>query len=204
MTQVHQRQDEGLQVLRELGGSSKWAAPPDSPGASCWATLIWRSEPPGPRSPTCCPEVFSGPPWLFPLRAPSSLSEDSSLLSLPESSRPENTLSSLSERPEPLPSSRLGVGLQSREGCKKHRADDGQTHSPPAGVAHWATRIHSWVAGWPPRPQPSGHKPPANPATQPTFLTIHLHQQHGRLPLKGTFNSQYLTREGLSRTMSPS
>lgn len=40
--QLLQRQDEGLQVLRELGGSSKWAAPPDSPGASCWATLIWR------------------------------------------------------------------------------------------------------------------------------------------------------------------
>lgn len=64
-------------------------------------------------SPTCAcsSEVSSALPLSSSQPAPATPSESSSLVSLPESSRPENTLSSLSER--------LESGSLRRGGCKE-------------------------------------------------------------------------------------
>lgn len=135
--------------------------------------FIETREPTG-RSPgplTCCPAVFSVLPWPSSPLAPACPSVESSLLSLPESSRPENTLSSLSDRPESLPSPRLGARAQRREGCKEHSVNDGRPHSPPL-----ATHGPTAQCGQPPRP---GHKPGQ------AVLMAHLCQQQDHRPRKG-------------------
>lgn len=149
---MHQRSDKGL------GSSGNWeevvqdVCPlhPQGPKAcqvlSFLDDFIETREPTarGPGPLTCGPAVFSVLPWPSPPLAPSCPSVESSLLSLPESSRPENTLSSLSERPESLPSPRLGARAQRTEGCKEHSVNDGRRHSLPLG--HTWTHSSVWPA----------------------------------------------------------
>lgn len=106
-------------VFRMSSSSELSSAYSSSPGTLATCVL-------GEGVPACCPVAFSILLCCSSPLAPSS----SSLLSLPESSRPENTLSSLSDR--------LGAGAPGREGSSGSRP--GSSIRFPGRVPAAATR----------------------------------------------------------------